>query len=428
MRRYLALALVVGLGLTASLLPAPAQPSPQDVASGDAPAVAVCSLEEGISRSTQVAVLSNVNGEGRLTAFAAGGAIASSEFATGASGSTLLQAEDVAVVGQTGGLVELPDAGSRVGSQVGGAGSLGVSVCPVTPVRESVLAGGSTLSGERLELHLMNPYAGETVVSLEVVSESGVETNEALDTIIVPSRSSTIVDLHELLPGRERLSVTIQTISGSVIAVGRQFAAGDIALWNSVEAAQDWFVISPSGGTRRMTIASPGAGDVTYEVDVYALDGLEEAAIEGTITGRGMAVVDLADLPEGVIGFRVVATAPVAVFLRVDREPGVGLTAGVTVPANRIFLPGLNSSAGDIGRILILNPGTEDASVTVAERRLETTAEVFPVAPDSVVLYELSETPGDGVVIDSDMPVVAIGFDRRGQLISLLAGSPLADG
>ena len=72
----------------------------------------------------------------------------------------------------------------------------------------------------------MNPYSGEAIVELAVQSESGLESSGELEGIIVPSRSSVVVDLTEILPGRATLNVVVETTLGSVVAAGRHGARG----------------------------------------------------------------------------------------------------------------------------------------------------------------------------------------------------------
>ncbi|MCH8984094.1 MAG: hypothetical protein IH943_08380 [Acidobacteria bacterium] len=429
MTRYLMLALIGLLAVAAALTPQPPLPVPGDIAASDPPAVAVCAVEEGRGRTTSLGIVSVVNGRGRFTAFAGGRPTGSTIFETGSSGSTSIPVVDISAVGIAAGLAELPDIDTGVGSVVVGEETLSANTCASTPARQTILGGGSTLSGESLELQLMNPYAGEAVVELTVVSEVGIESSDTLATVIIPSRSSIVLDLAEILPGRATLSVIIDTIRGSVIPVGRFANDIDTAIWSATPPQQDWFLVSPGGEGRRSVIVSTSSpADVNYQIDVYGPDGLVEAMIEGVIPGRGIISVDLSTLTDQQVAIRVISTGPVASFLRLDRDSGVGLTSGSTSPSTKWLMPGAASVGESTTLVYILNPDIEDATVTVSERRSATTAEQFPVPADSLIVYEVSEISADGLAIESDVPIVATWLTIRESSLALATGVPVLDG
>lgn len=425
--RYLALLLIAALAAGALLLPPPDDPSPGQPAGVAEPPVAVCPIQEGSGRSTEVAVLSTVDGPTRLTLFTGGGSAGTLGTRTGASGSTVIPVGDVAAVGTPGGLVELPNADSATGVKVVGAASLAAEACPSVPAIQTMMTGGSTVSGENFIMQLMNPYAGEAIASLRVVSEAGIESNDRFESVIVPPRSFTSLDFSELVPGRETLSVSVETVLGRVISVGRQEVEGESSLWTAVPTAQDWFLPIPKGGpSKTLLLATDSALEVDYQIDFYGPDGFEEGFTTGVLPARGREEIDLAALTEEAAGVRVITTGPVVASLRIDSDTGLATTNGATTPANRWMLPGAGAHEGGSSTVVILNVGLEDSTVGVRPLRADTSLRELVVAADDVV--ELGLEPADGYLIESTGPVVVLWTARTEAGGSLAMGVPLADG
>lgn len=429
MTRYLAIALTAALAGFSVWFSVPDSAEPGALAAENPPSVAVCGVLEGSGRQTTIGIVSTVNGVGRLTAFAGGRAAGSALIETGASASDSIDIVDVAAVGVAAALIELPVPDSAAGSIVSGAQSLSADTCATEPHPQALIAGGSTLSGDGFELQLMNPYAGEATVDLSIVSEAGTESSEDLTGVVVPSRSSVILDLAELLPGRERMSIVAETLRGSVITIGRFTRDGDSAVWNAVPAAQDWFVPLPaSGDLVDIVISAASPVPTDYQVDLYGPDGLFEAFQEGAIPPQDQIVIDLAGVEFEVTGVRVVSAAPVATFLRAVDANGVALSTGSTLTATQWLLPGAGSSSEALTRVAVLNPSTEDATVVVTERRRSSTATQVMIPSDSVRVLELEGLPRDGVAVDSDVPIVVSWSSTREFSAAFAVGLPLADG
>jgi hypothetical protein len=386
-------------------------------------------VEEGSGRSTTVAIASSVNGEGRLTAFAGGGTVGSTQFSTGASGSATIALADVAAVGTAAGLAELPGPQSAAGSLLLGTESVAVESCVATPVQQTLLAGGATVSDEQYQVHLMNPYAGEALVDLIVQSESGLETAPTLRGISVPSRSSFLVDLSEVLPGRETLSITVEVVTGSVMAAGRYGVGADVALWHAVAPALDWYVPVPASGAAADLVISTGvSADVEYQLDVYGPEGVVEAFQEGVVPGRGVAVVPLGELGfEVASAMRVVSTQPVAVFLRTKTEAGVAITSGATAPAPRWLLPAAGLAPGNTGSTVILNAGLDDATVVVTAHREQSAAEQYVVAAGTVLEVEPIEGNSNAYSVKGEGSLVALFVTTTPTGTAYSIGVPIPD-
>jgi len=418
--------LVVVVAAGAVAVPAVEPPRVAPAAAVDTPAMAVCAVEEGSGRSTTIAVASTVDGSGSMTAFAAGSAVGSQEFET-ESGATSIAVADTAAVGVGGALLELPAAASAVSSVVVGAGSLSVDTCPAAAGGDLILGGASSLSDQRFEVQLMNPYAGEAILDFVVQSDAGLESSGELEAIIVPARATIVVDLAEILPGREWMTVAIDVETGGVLAVGRLGIGTDSAVWDAVAPAQEWFVPVPHGLESRQVVISARDSDVEYQIDFYGPDGLVEALETGEVSARGQAIVDVGAMTPVVSAVRVVTTAPVGVFLRITNASAVALTPASTTPAPSLLLPGAGSIPGSSGWIALLNPGIEDVTVEVIT--LSGVPDTVPVAIPAGDVVEVV-VPGDGALgymINGDGPLVATWSTSIAGSIGLGTAAPIPD-
>ncbi|MEX2252120.1 MAG: DUF5719 family protein [Acidimicrobiia bacterium] len=419
--------LVVALAAGALAVPALDPPQTAPVAAVDTPAMAVCAVEEGSGRSTTIGVASTVDGPGTMTAFAAGSTVGSLDFETGESRASSITVADVAAVGVGAALIELPATASAAASVVVGVDSLSIDTCPAASGSELILGGGSTLSDQRFEVQLMNPYAGKAIVNFTVQSDAGLESSAALDSVIVPARSSVLVNLAEVLPGREWMTVAIEVDTGGVLAVGRLGIGDDSATWDAVAPAQEWFVPVPHGLESRQVVIAARDFDVEYQIDFYGPDGLIEAFETGQITARGQAIVDIGALTPIATAIRVVTTGPVGAFLRITNVTAVALTSGSTTPASGLLLPGAGSIPGGSGWIVLLNPGLEDVKAEVSMLASAAGTVSVAVAAGEVVEMVVSPDPTLGYAITADGPLVASWSTAFGGSIGVGLAAPIPD-
>jgi hypothetical protein len=415
------------LAAAAVIVPAPQPPQPDPAAAVDLPSVSICPVDEGSGRSTTVAVLSTAPGSGQFTAFLGGSAAGSAPFQTGASGAAEVPVADVAPVGLATGLVEMPAPESAGAAFVTGAVSVEHEVCPSAPAIQTLLAGGSTTGDREFDIQLMNPYSVEARVDLVVRSESGLESAPQLRGIAVPARSSIVVDMDEVLPGRESLAVAIETTSGNVIAAGWLRSAGDGAVWNAVPPALDWFMPVPSGGVDEIVISTSAGTDVEYQVDLYGADGLVEAFDEGLVPAHGDVDIDAEVAGTGASAFRVVSTQPVAVFLRHVGEDGLALTSGSTLTASRWLLPGAGMAPGGAGRIVVLNAGLDQTTATITALGEQTVVKGPPVRAGSVLEFAAISPAATGYTVTGEGLLVPMWVSVTDAATAYSIGVPLID-
>jgi hypothetical protein len=419
------LALVTIGALTAGLLvlPGPNQPGTGSPPARAGSTFAVCPVIEGGGRTTELGVVSHTDGAVALTLFANGGSVGSIGVTLGEDGSTVIPVVDVAAVGTVGGLIELPSAESAASSRIQGAESVTLEAC-VTDIPAQVALTGAATAGERdFDLHLMNPFAGDAVATLTVVSEVGVESNTRFETVTVPSRGLVVLPMSQLIPGRQEISVTVDVTRGRVIAAGRQTEGQGAAMWNAVAPATDWFLPIPSDGSKVVIVGNPSEGDVEYQIDLYGPEGVEAAAEFGVIEEGASMALDLTEYP-GVRAVRVVTALPVVTSLQVRDEGTLSVTTGAPVATGSWLVPA--ALEGGSVRIVVLNPDLEDASVVITALRGSPVEFRVTVPAESVL--ELSLDGTDGYRVDADIPVVALLAGKGPGYTVLAVGVPVDDG
>lgn len=424
--KWITAILVLALGAAAALLPEPEAPAPRPEPGIESPPVAVCPTEEGATRSSSLDVMSTIAGVGQVTIFSGGGSAGSGSFDTGASGSASVPVGEIAAVGSAAALVEFPTSESASASVTTGPTVLSAETCSRIPNSQVIVGGGSTVNDIPLRLQLMNPYAARAVADITAFSESGRESSEALRSIIVPARSSVVVDIGSILSGRETLNLIVEATRGSIVTSASTEVGGDQAVWRAVAPEQTWYVPFPVfSGSREVVIASSTPNDVAYQIDVFGPNGVEDAAIEGTISGGGQEVINVSEISQAALAVRVVTTAPVGVFARLTGEGGLGIAAASPQPTNDWLVPGAGSGADTAGRLAVVNVGLEVTDVTVTEVRESSRSRIFQVQPGQILEVELDAVDSDGVSIASDGQVVPFWIARRGAAVAVSGGFPL---
>jgi hypothetical protein len=81
-----------------------------------------------------------------------------------------------------------------------------------------VVPGVATAGGAQAHVHLANPFDSDAAVTITLTTPDGVLAPRLLENVVVPKRSSRVVDLNEHAPERADLGVVVRTRSGRVVA------------------------------------------------------------------------------------------------------------------------------------------------------------------------------------------------------------------
>lgn len=436
---------VLGLLIAATFMVGPpAAPAPGLQPGLSEPRFAVCLVEEGGGRTTDLTVVSLDEGDMRASFFANGRTAGSMGVSIGAYGSQVVPVVDITAVGAVVGLVELPTSRGGAAALTRGADTLAAQGCTSATPTEAYLGGGSTVGGSEFDLHLMNPFAVDAVVRLSVSSEVGGESNTRFESITVVARSSVVLPMRQLIPAREQVSVVVESLMGRVVAFGRQSGNGQGAMWNAEAPNTDWFLPLPTSPSQ-ILVGNPSGSEIQFQVDAYGESGMDPAVVSGVIPPQSQIVLDSSDfeLEEAfaVHGVRIITTSPVVATLRSPGPQGLAVTPGVSEPASVWLVPGNleaetppepeeeeeeeePSTPEPAGRLVILNPSIDDAVVVVRSLGANPTEREFILDAEAVTIVEFGSA--EGHIVESDVPIVVLWIAGNSDAMSM--GVAIPDG
>lgn len=426
--KYVAAILMVLLAGGAALLPAPAAVEHGSNPATQVPPVSICPLRSGSGLSTDVSVISSANTHGTITTFSSGLETGSQEFRTSDSGVVTIDAAEAGAIGVSAGLVEISQAATAAGVLIEGSSARAAETCVDVPSDQVFLSGGSTASGAVFEVQLVNPYAGEALVDLTVTSDAGIESDDRFDAVRVPPFSTIALDMSEIIPGRERISASVEITRGSALAMGSQTLDGRMALWKAVEPAQEWWLPIPEGGgTKQLVLATPSNIEIEYQIDYYDSQGLQESFRSGALDPRGQVRVGLAAISPDTAGMRIISTGPVVPSLWIDSDRGLAMTTGSPEEASAWLLPGATRHpGGGSASLVVLNTGVDDVTVDLLALRPTMTSRSFVVPAESVT--EEGLTPAGGYRVEAGGPVVVLWTSDVEETGTVAIGIPIQDG
>lgn len=305
------------------------------------------------------------------------------------------------------------------------------------PANEQWLVGGSTAVGSSTTVNLGNPSEKSATVQLTVFDEKGQVDSAQTSGVLVPAGAERIVSLNGYAPGRERLAVQVVSTGAAVTAslgVGqvtglRSFAVDTVTR----QLTADTRLVVPgvanlSDGSSNHHGESGGDDEFPLLVRALSTTGAPTTATVRAMLGDG-TVKDLGEieLAGGAVGELSVKRWPAganAVVIDAS-EPIVGgvlgSVAGDRSHDNAWFAPAPQLQAGiDTpvavvagGRLVLANPGTEEAKATVSGAGTTTQSYRVPAGAAIVV-----SAPAESV-LTSDAPIhagvrVAQGGDIAG--------------
>lgn len=366
------------------------------------PTSEACPVVTGRDARSEVTVAADLPGSTQLVVTAGGVELGEVELATDdpRSGATFdLSGEFGAST--VGLVVDLPAGGGAASIVTASDLILTAAVCTPPSPGEVAIAGVSTASGEALDLVLANPYTNDAVVEIRTVSEAGVDSASELESVLIPARSVVVVDLAQILPLRNRLSIEIVPARGVVHAAAVQSSGNERMVVEAVEPGGLWLLPIPGTGIPPIVTIFPTQGlDVDYTVDAFGVSGLTESVSTGTIAADQHFVLDSSQLPEGTSAIRVTTTGASVVSSIIEGETIRAGTPGASTSAAEWLVPG---SAGPGGTLRIANTSGLDAQVVVRSLAGDSEQTVTIPAGGTSALPVAGIGPGYRIVSDSDV-------------------------
>jgi len=403
MKRLLFLALVAAAVFGAVTLPAPdAPPGPdfsgpveRESAASSTASVWYCTwAASGALRDTSVMLAANTPVTASLTLpqQIVGEEPDTEEVSLQNAGAMVVNIGDFVRRGDTPLFVEFDDGPAAVAAIVESESLLTGDGCLARIPKVWELPGGTTREGRTTTLRLFNPFPELAKVVVSGSSESGETGLVDLQGIDIPGRTWQDVQLNEMIPLLNDLSLTVTTTEGFVIPSLVVAGSGDEASWPGVAAATTWeFPVATSSAdfAPSLMLSNTGADPVSAIIDVYTAGGATIDAREVVVDPSIPERVALNDLADGAMGIRVRAGGPLAAVVLAE-ESGVVVdatvedggategagdriagTVGVTKPSTTWLLPGLGGVAGADSTVWLLNTGTESATVVLQPLGLE---------------------------------------------------------
>ncbi len=298
--------------------------------------------------------------------------------------------------GDTPGFVEFDDGPATVAALVDADNLLTGDRCVASVPKVWYLPGGTTRDGRSLTIRLFNPFPEDAKASVSGTSEFGDAGLGELAALDVPGRSWRDVNLTQIVPLFDDLSLTVTTSEGLVIPSVALSGGADEASWPGMGPATTWEfpVVNAGGLVPSLVLSNPGPDTVTVEVDVNTAEGVTSAAVVVEVTPdvpRRLTLEDYGSAPfgltlraSGVVAAAVVAEdAPQLVGADAGADSGdidggeagadeaeppgdrIAGTVGASEPARSWLVPGPGSLADADTSIWLLNSGAEAATVTL---------------------------------------------------------------
>jgi Family of unknown function (DUF5719) len=347
----------------------------------------------------------------------------------------------------------------------GAEGEPGLGAEPCTPEasRSWFSAGGTTGEGETSFLVVMNPFSTDAVLDVAMFAADRAPVRDsALTDLTLRPRRSVAIRLNDHAQGEDALGVSIAVASGraaaSILVVSKDRGIASVSATPEPERRID-LLTSTGAGQSSLSVMVPTPvvdGDDASQPPTEQLGTTFAATLRSADPPQPAGgLSEQAQEPESAAAYPVVTTTASAVDLVVrDGSPVVaalrtvgvgkddGSTGGTTTPASSwVVTP---TVAGEPSRpgLLVLNPGSSAASVTVVALPTDGVAEGSPAETTiTVPAGSVGAVPGrfladaeaTSMLLRSEgSPIVALGASTSlgiegRSLFGLAAGVPIPD-
>jgi len=315
-----------------------------------------------------------------------------------------------------GATVEIEGGAATVAHRLFSADASDQSECVTDAGTESYFAAANTQLGATARVWLLNPFPTDASVDIRTsLDDGGVRVPKSLRGIIVPAKSSRMVDLNEeAAQRRSQFAFAVQARGGRVIAELAQtcFATENTAdddcaptgsglrlQAGATTAANRWVFADSFGGagvTEQLVVFNPSEDDTTVSVSVVPNDTPPESFPEPfllDVPARRYATIDLTAEAR--------VSPDVLRWIQVDDGDGDGV-----VVTKRV---GINGAGGDgsAGGRPTVTAGLSSTSASSAQATRWFITSADP-APDSQSVIVIANPARDAIAL-VDISVIAAG-------------------
>ena len=347
-------------------------------------------------------------------------------------------------LGDTGGWMGRASSGNSVLLAESGAGWSGAGMFNAAPQAVSawmcgesserlMALGGATLSDDRLDLILYNPYALDAATLVVITSELGEDTPPTLGEIFVPAGKTVKMSLDEPLRLRRSLAVQVDSSPGRIALLLQQTGNGETAMIEGVAPHTDWWLPIPDLGQTesRLLIASPSGAPFAYRLDLITESGPLPGFVEEDFLPEHVVSMPLTDLPEGTTGIRVSGTVALVAGLRLEGEGLLAIGPGARETSRRWFLPGAGENAERENQAWLLNPSGLPVSAAMSSLAEGGYSRRVTIPPESVLPFDLGKLSGlaeglPGYLVDAEEEIAVVWTSQsEGKAASYASGVPV---
>lgn len=301
-------------------------------------------------------------------------------------------------------------------------GAAGAS-CVAAPSDTWHVGGMDTAEGASSTLHLFNPFTVDAVARVTFATPDGRVSLLLTDDVLVEAGSVRKLDLGEFQPEQPDLGVTVEVLTGRLVAQGEVKSGGEAGralIPAAREPAREWsvpYARADGGSSSWLSVINPGEREAAVEVAVSEPRADTPGHPEVSVPAGGVVRIDLAELSEAEeFGVSVTSVNDMGVVVNRVTSLSTGGRRGLaassaTRPAERQVLAG-GGTGGRQGLVSVYNPGAQEASVDI--RAGTGTPEAWSqisVPANGWTSVSLTEAGADRptipVVVESSSPVVA---------------------
>lgn len=307
------------------------------------------------------------------------------------------------------------------------AGDTPGAPCEPGPAETWHVAGLDTAGGSTSTLHLFNPFGADAVARVTFATSEGRVALLLTNNLLVAAGSSARIDLGEFQPEQPDLGVTVEVLTGRLVAqgelvlqpVGEQGGpTGRALLPAATEASLDWafgYARIDETSSSWLSVLNPGEREAAVEVRVSS-PAPEAGLQEYSVPAGGVLTIDLAELSEQAefgVSAQSVNDVPVVIHrvttLRTDVREGVAASRGAQA-ATRWALVG-GGAAERRGRVVVYNPGVEAVTVDLVTNAEEPEGWAgVEVPPNGWATFNL-------VDLDPDRPQIPVRLEASGPVV-----------
>ena len=316
-------------------------------------------------------------------------------------------------------MVELSAAGPEVSHRVATESLVDEQPCATAASADWYFPAADTASqgDAAAQLWLSNPFLSDASIDVTVSSDDGVRVPTELSGLVIPGRSTKVVDLGKIVQRRDQFSMAVHDRSGRVVAELSQSmgtpAGIRLTLGVSRTATRLAFAdgISGPGLPERYQIFDPTSVDAQVLVAVIPLDaapGLLPEPFQVDVPARKSVSLDLdqqSRIPEGTphwvriesvggVGIAVQRLVAIGSGNPLGLKSGLAGSTGSPVSATRWVVPWADRSASSQTKLVVANPSTD----TIAVVTIRPYAGGSFATGDAVRKLELK--PGTAAVVD----------------------------